>query len=968
MVRRVTTRLKVDLAFAVALLLLGTAAALSYLSVRELRTTQNWVAHTQQVLREIDAVGSDLRDAEAAQRGYVLTGQERFLTPYLAAPPSVAAEMRSLERLVVDNPEQRQRIAVLRTLARRRLDLLDEPLQMARRGDFAAAAQIIRNGEGQQVMDSIRALSGTLRNAEFVLLQERRAREAAIAERTVVLVLFGSLLAVAIVAVSRQSLVGELHARERAEESLELNERSLRELYTIASSQELAYEEKLRRLVEMGANRFGLSTGVLARGRGGRYTVEAVHDATRRIRPGDVYDGAPVLDGRDAFGLEAHLAIPVRMGGEVYGLLAFSDPRPSQREFTESEEDFLRLIAEWIGGELERRAAAEVLRQREERYRVLVESASDLIFTTDPTGRFTYANPSAASVLGYDQERLRDLGSLDLVRPDRRGELRERLERQVREQRHTAYYEAPVLARDGREVWLGQNVQVLRSADGRVNGMQVVARDITRQLEMERMKDEFLSVVSHELRTPLTSIRGSLGLLASGRMGTLDERGQRMLEIAAQNTDRLVRLINDLLDIEKIESGRAQMEREPVELNRLIAETVEAMQPLTEKAGVTLESEAAEATLLADPDRVLQVLTNLVSNAVKFSNPGGTVSISARMGDGEAVVSVRDRGRGIPTDKQGAIFERFQQVDSSDARQKGGTGLGLSIARSIVQQHGGRIWVESDWGEGSTFFFTLPLHRPTAAASRALICEDDPAVARYLREVLERGGYAVEVAADGEAALEAARPQRPSVLLLDLGLPGLDGAEVIRRLRENPQTCDVPVVVVSGTPERDSTIDPTTVAAWLQKPVDPQTLLAVVERAALEVASHYDVLLVEDDDGLAGVMVETLREHGVSVCHARDGGEAIDLSRRMTFDLLLLDPGLPEVDGWEVVDWLRRHNRHRHVPVLVYTARDLDDDARERLRLGPTEFMTKTRNPLGQLEERVMALLDRADARETTEE
>jgi signal transduction histidine kinase len=257
-------------------------------------------------------------------------------------------------------------------------------------------------------------------------------------------------------------------------------------------------------------------------------------------------------------------------------------------------------------------------------------------------------------------------------------------------------------------VWLGQSLQILLGDEGFV-GAQAVARDITRQREVTRMKDEFLSVVSHELRTPLTAIRGSLGLLASGRMGRLEERGQRMLEIAAQNSGRLVRLINDLLDIEKIESGREGMKREAVELARLVGEVLESLQPLAEAAGVKLEATVASPPIVADPDRILQVLTNLVSNAVKFSTPGGTVLVRAEAREKDVLVTVRDEGRGIPSDKLEAVFERFQQVDSSDAREKGGTGLGLPIARSIVQQHGGRLWAESEFGKGSTFSFTLPL-------------------------------------------------------------------------------------------------------------------------------------------------------------------------------------------------------------------------------------------------------------------
>jgi PAS domain S-box-containing protein len=417
--------------------------------------------------------------------------------------------------------------------------------------------------------------------------------------------------------------------------------------------------------------------------------------------------------GRSCYGIsgiETFLGIPVVVEGRTDRAIGFASRRPRAMEFTEQEMDFLRLIALRIGRELELRVSAKAIQEREEKYRSVVEIASDIIYTTDSAGRFNYVNPVAVETMGFSEEELIGMHYLDLVRSDWREAAHEFYTAQVRDQIPSTYFQFPATTRDGRTVWLGQNLQILLGDEGFV-GAQAVARDITRQREVARMKDEFLSVVSHELRTPLTAIRGSLGLLASGRMGRLEERGQRMLEIAAQNSDRLVRLINDLLDIEKIESGREEMKREEVELARLVREVLESMQSLAESAGVKLEATVGSTPIVADPDRILQVLTNLVSNAVKFSTPGGTVSVRAEARENEVLVSVHDEGRGIPSDKLEAVFERFQQVDSSDAREKGGTGLGLPIARSIVQQHGGRLWAESELGKGSTFSFTLPRMR-----------------------------------------------------------------------------------------------------------------------------------------------------------------------------------------------------------------------------------------------------------------
>jgi PAS domain S-box-containing protein len=248
---------------------------------------------------------------------------------------------------------------------------------------------------------------------------------------------------------------------------------------------------------------------------------------------------------------------------------------------------------------------------------------------------------------------------------------------------------------------------------GKIVGAVITFKDISDRKLMERMKDEFISIVSHELRTPLTSIHGSLRMLASGMLSAQSDQNQRLLKIAADSTDRLVRLINDVLDVERIASGNVEMKRRPCWVETLMTQATNTMQGMADQAGITLAVQPITAQIWADPDRILQTFTNLLSNAIKFSTPGSTICLRAEIaqpqdGDSPVCFSVEDQGRGIPADKIDLIFERFQQADSSDTRNHEGTGLGLAICRSIVQQHGGQIWVESQLGQGSTFYFTIP--------------------------------------------------------------------------------------------------------------------------------------------------------------------------------------------------------------------------------------------------------------------
>jgi signal transduction histidine kinase len=247
-----------------------------------------------------------------------------------------------------------------------------------------------------------------------------------------------------------------------------------------------------------------------------------------------------------------------------------------------------------------------------------------------------------------------------------------------------------------------------------VDGAVVVFRDITDRTVLDEMKRQFVSAVSHELRTPLSAIRGSLEMLADGDTGVLPESAQHVVDVGARGTERLTRLVNDIIDIERLEAGTFDIRPRPEDLAPLLVDAADSLVPLAGERHVTIEIGEAAGSALCDADRIVQALVNLIGNALKFTQGGGTVEVSAIPVDHEILVSVRDQGRGIPAEEFETIFERFHQVQRGDGRKLGGTGLGLPITKAIVERHGGRIWVESELGEGSTFHFTLPLLEPSS--------------------------------------------------------------------------------------------------------------------------------------------------------------------------------------------------------------------------------------------------------------
>ena len=359
----------------------------------------------------------------------------------------------------------------------------------------------------------------------------------------------------------------------------------------------------------------------------------------------------------------------------------------------------------------ERKRIQEDLQISQTRFAGILDIAEDAIISLDRHQRITLFNQGAEKIFGYLAEEV--IGqSLDILLPLRFVPLHQQYvaefgQSAISSRRMGERREIFGRRKNGSEFPAEASISKL-NLDKEV-AFTVFLQDITDRKQIERMKDEFVSVVSHELRTPLTSIHGSLGMLASGLLKADSEECKRMLHIAVDSTDRLVRLINDILDIERIESGRVKMEKEDCNIDDLIAEAVNVVQALADRVGVTLSVSNQSISVWADPDRIVQTLINLLSNAIKFSAAGNTVLLTVQKQNNDILFMVKDRGRGIPTDKLEGIFERFQQVDSSDSRNHEGTGLGLAICRSIVQQHNGKIWVESVLGEGSTFYFMIPM-------------------------------------------------------------------------------------------------------------------------------------------------------------------------------------------------------------------------------------------------------------------
>ncbi len=473
----------------------------------------------------------------------------------------------------------------------------------------------------------------------------------------------------------------------------------------------------------------------------------------------------------------------------------------------------------------------------------------------------------------------------------------------------------------------------IKNEHGDIFAGMAMTQDITAHKEVERLKDEVVSTVSHELRTPLTSVRGFAELMLESEFPA--EKRRQFLSIIHGETIRLTTLINDFLDLQRMESGRQVYHFEGLDLGELLRESLALFTRAGGKHSLCLETPGTLPPVQADRDRIRQVLANLLSNAMKFSPQGGEVAVGARQEGAHMVVWIADQGIGIPPEAIAKLFGKFFRVDNLETRNIGGTGLGLALVKRIVEAHQGRVWVESEVGRGSTFFFSLPVaeqapptmpvaEAPTPGATDILLVEDDQAFAQLLREHFEGLGLTMTATSYAEQALELARPLSPRLLLVDIHLAGpMDGWDLLVALKSDPALQSIPMIMISASEEANVRGLALAGADYVLKPISPEWLRQAIRRH-LPSLSGKRVLVVDDDAAFRRTVVELLAAEGdIQVEEAADGREALSRMAQNMPDLLLLDLLILEMDGFEVLHKLRADRRAVNLPVLVVTGKDL---------------------------------------------
>lgn len=489
----------------------------------------------------------------------------------------------------------------------------------------------------------------------------------------------------------------------------------------------------------------------------------------------------------------------------------------------------------------------------------------------------------------------------------------------------------------------------------RVRELEVRSREAERA---NRLKSQFLASMSHELRTPLNAIVGFSDLLAEEIAGPLNEKQKRFVGHVQDGAKHLLDLINDILDLSKIEAGQIELRPESFTVAEALHEVLSVIKPLAMPKKIQVET-AVETDLRVYADRVRfkQILYNLLSNAVKFTPDGGRIQIGSSVAENAVCISVSDTGVGIPAEEHEAIFSEFHQVGTTTKGVKEGTGLGLAITKRLVRQHGGRIWVESEPGKGSRFSFTVPMagelpeavrEMPTAPPVRRrrkkpliLIVDDEPEVRELLVNYLEPEGYETLTAGSGAEAIAKAREVGPDAITLNILMPGKTGWETLWELKKNPTTADIPIIIVSAVDQKEMGFD-FGAAEYLVKPVQKRILVGAIRkhlRPRLDGPST--ILVVDDELRDLEMMAEVLDSAGYSPLAARGGREALEMLERTRPDAILLDLLMPEVDGFEVIRRIKENPALRDIPIFVLTAKDLTNADIELLTRETRAFFRK---------------------------
>ena len=951
----------------------------------------NWVEHSERVIGNAQEIGRLVSEKESAIRGYLITGDEAFLAPYETAKPKLVADIDTLAGLVSDNAPQVDRLIRIRALQAQWDKVADNLIDARRHAQDSFALVRAGRGSGERA-ETERELAAFL-NIEQTLRLQRVESAKQLTTITVAVFLFLSLTLSAILAIfGRRELMQLSNAFSAAIGEQERQTRALQEQAWLKEGQTQLAEKVIgqQSLAQLCQTILDFLADYLKVSMGAFYVREGDGALKRTASFGFDPDSAPVPDSlagvKSLVGQAVHarkltsmhdvpagywkvtsalgasvpvslVIVPIENEGQANGAIELG----AMHALTERDQQFLKTIAGNVGDYVEaaqyRERLQRVLEETQQLNEELQMQQEELRTTNEELEQQTTALSQAQAYLANQKAEL------------------EQTNDQLAEQ-------ARVL--DERNV-------ALNAAQGE---LETRAEALQRA---SRYKSEFLANMSHELRTPLNSSLILAKLLAENKAGNLTNDQIKYAQTIYSAGNDLLNLINDILDLSKVEAGKLDLHIEEVPLQRIMDTLSRTFEPLARQKRLRLElrNEIDEyPTLTTDFRRLEQILRNLLSNALKFTD-AGTVSLTLKRAGGTADRAtvqfvVTDTGIGIAPDQLAAIFEAFQQADGTTSRHYGGTGLGLSISRSLAHLLGGDIAVRSAQGTGSTFTLTMPVaygagalpvaveqapaaidepapagepievvhviddDRTDSAPGRrlVLVVEDEPDFAQVLLDLAHELGYRCIVSGTASEALKLAQDSAPKAILLDIGLPDRSGLVVLQELKANPKTRHIPVHVVSASDRSEAALHLGAIGHAV-KPTTREQLTAIFQRLEEKSSQKIKrVLLVEDDARQRQSIVELISDTDVEITPVEFGREALELLKTTIFDCMIIDLKLPDMHGGDLLRQMAGIDAYSFPPVIVYTGRNLThDEEAELMRYSQSIIIKGARSPERLLDE-----------------
>ena len=969
-------------------------AILSIRSVRNDAETGDRVTHAMAVLDSVETLLSRLKDAETGQRGYLLTGKDTYLAPLNSARADLPAIVADVRKRVSDSPDQLERIGTIEALIQQKMSELLQTVELHQSGKADEALAIVLSDRGKNVMDQIRTQIAAMSAGERNALASRQDEWKASATTTarVVMLGLGTILLLLL-------LGGMVLSREYRRQSDEAwSEAGLSGLGARLQGD--------MRLDALGRNALDFVAAYLDAQVGAIYIIEsdgvyrriaafATNGGLAEFRPRESLLGQAVANRRPLRVTEVpagyidvnsglgHIKpneiviVPIAAHESLQAAIELGFMHPIDA----AEHDFLARACEIIGMSV---------RSAKDRSRL-----EDLLEETQ----------RQSEELQTQQEELR-VSNEELEEQSRAlRESRTQLESQQAELEQTNTH-------------LEEQTQMLEHQKDELSHAAEVLVEKASELEQaNRYKSEFLANMSHELRTPLNSTLILARLLADNKSGNLSDEQVKYAQTISSAGNELLGLINDILDLSKIEAGKVELMPQSVPVRNFVQNLAAGFAPLAEQKNLklftTIEPSAPER-IETDPQRVSQVLKNLLSNALKFTDRGEIEVRVLSRDPGTAAFAVRDTGVGIEREQHATVFEAFRQADGSTHRKYGGTGLGLSISRDLAHLLGGEIALVSAPGRGSTFTLTLPVafkpatdrpaapksvsttaalaaHREmlgdtrsmqaaatteiqpaqiaddrgslTAQSRRILIVEDDVKFAAILRDLVHEQGFQCVIVHDGASALAAANRYEPQGILLDIQLPTISGINILQELKRNPRTRHIPVHIASVADMSEEALRLGAVGYAL-KPVDRDELVEALKRLESKFTpGNRRVLLVEDDDRQRASVKELLAALEVEIRDVSSAQQALDLLGALTFDCMVMDLNLPDMSGFDLLQRMAEREDLAFPPVIVYTGRSLTAEEEQKLRRFSRSIIVKDARSPERLLDEVTLFLHQVESR-----